>query len=145
MAQDYDPVERMAAEALAANTGMSTEAALNGIAFQNAATRVMDDLDQALGDASADVWFDWSDGHGRLKIGITTRVETATIDAVRTIVETAGLIDRTDFVKVVWNTQELEAAQERAWKVLEPAFPHKPLMAARDPEATASSSMCRTI
>ena len=72
-----------------------------------------------------------------MEIGITTRAEPARIEAARRILHDAGLVDRTDFVKVVWSTHELEAAQERAWAVLSAGFPDKPLGAARDPETNS--------
>ena len=99
-----------AAESLAADTGMSIEHALDGIAFQDRAMGVLDDLEHALGEASGDIWIDWSDGRGRLKVGITTRAAPATVEAVSRILENTPLRGRADVVKVVWTTRELEVS-----------------------------------
>lgn len=50
--------------------------------------------------------------------------------------QSAELFDRADLVKVVWSTQELEAAQERANGQLE-ALAGAPWSTARDPKANS--------
>jgi hypothetical protein len=62
-----DPyVQRIAAESIVSYTGMSIDQAVKALEFQDAAAGVMDELDQALGDVSGGMWFDWSDRGVRL-------------------------------------------------------------------------------
>jgi len=131
-------VAQMAAEALALSEGMPIETALESIAFQDEASAVIDAIERELGDASGDLWFDWSDNRGRsdyrgrLKIAVTTRCDPARIQAVRGILEQAGLSQRCDIVTVVWSAAELAAAQQRAREVLEPLIGTAPFMAYLD-------------
>lgn len=137
MADDYDAVNRRAAESLASRTGMAIEQALEGIAFQVAAQEVFDDVEQAVGEASGGIWFDWSGGRGRVKIAVTTRIQSSKIDAATRILQNAGLVDRADFVKVVWSMRELAAGQERAEKLLEPLARVIPVSAGIDPSTNS--------
>lgn len=116
---------------------MTIEQALEAHAFQGRAQQVIEGIERALGGASGDLWFDWSDGHGRLKIGVTTRAPSSTTESVRTILQTAGLLDRADLVKVVWSTQELEAGQERANERLK-GMTGRPWSTWRDPETNST-------
>jgi hypothetical protein len=129
-----DQLQRQAAETLASDLGIPIEQAMAGLAFQGRAMAVLDDVDRALGDASGDSWFDWSDGRGRLKIGVTVRVDSGQVDAAMRILRNAGLSDHAEVVKVVWSTRELEAAQERANALLE-SLGDVPWSTGRDPEA----------
>ncbi len=129
-------MHRMAAESLASDSGMTIEDALEDIAFQGRAHDVLDAVEETLGAASGDEWFDWSTGRMRLKIGVTTRAESCTLDAVRRFLEGAGILDRVDFVKVVWSATELAAAQERANEQLK-ALGHVPWLTARDVSANS--------
>jgi hypothetical protein len=131
-----DEVARTAAEALASHTAMTIDQALQAIAFQGTAHDVIDRIEDILGDASGDVWFDWSDGRGRLKIGVTTRAKSSTIGSVMSLLQSAELTDRADLVRVVWSTRELEAGQERADERLK-ALGLVPWYTGRDPEANS--------
>jgi len=136
MDSEDDAVHRMAATSLAAETGMSFEHALDAISFQDAAGEVLDQIDEALGEASGDQWFDWSDGRGRLKIGVTTRADPSAQQRVERILKSANLRERADLVPVVWSINELQAAQERAWEQLE-RLTGVPVGSGLDPSANA--------
>jgi hypothetical protein len=113
----------LAAKSLASRTGMSIQQALSGLEFQHASSEIMDDLEAAIGEASGDIWFDWSDRRGRLKIPVAGSSDPPSgpnVDAAKRILSSRGLLDRADFVRVRWSMGDLMAGQERAWDVLEP-------------------------
>jgi hypothetical protein len=102
---------------------MSIEQALECLAFQDAASSITDDLEQALGESSGAIWFEWSDHHGRLKVPIAggpSPPSGPAVDAAKAILQAHGLLDRVDFIHVESSMSELIAGQERAWTVLEP-------------------------
>lgn len=114
---DYGPlmredeaVARLAAEAIAEETGVTIEQALDAAEFQDAAMDLVDRIEEVLGDRSGDVWFYYSASHCRLKVGVTTRVEPAQLETLRGFLSRSGITSRVDMVKVVWSTSELEAA-----------------------------------
>jgi hypothetical protein len=136
MPEAYDSVQRFAAESVASREGISIEQALEGIEVQGKAKRLIEGVEETLGDASGGVWFDWTDGRCRLTVGVTTRAERAKVENARRIVEEAGLQDRVTFVNVVWSTRQLEEAQERAEKLLE-TLEGVPWSSGRDPSSNA--------
>lgn len=126
----------VAESVVASEPGITIDQAIEGLAFQGRANDVIEAIEGALGDASGDVWFYWSDGQNRLGIGVITRADSSRIDRVTSILQSAELFGRADLVKVVWSTQELQAAQERANGQLE-ALTGAPWTTARDPSANS--------
>ena len=108
--REDEAVARLAAEAIAEETGVTIEQALDAAEFQDAAMDLVDRIEEVLGDRSGDVWFYYSASHCRLKVGVTTRVEPAQLETLRGFLSRSGITSRVDMVKVVWSTSELEAA-----------------------------------
>jgi hypothetical protein len=118
-------VQQLAARSMAADTGMTFEQALEALAFHDAASEVLDDLESAVGESSGDMWFDWSDHQGRLKLAVAGTADPPSgpnVDEAKRILLERGLLDRVDFVRIGWSMSELIAGQKRADKTLRPLW-----------------------
>jgi hypothetical protein len=115
-------VQRMAAESYAADVGVSLEEAVAALNFQDAAGRVLELVEAALGELAAGCWFSNSAMRGcRLVFGVADAGDPPSVDrvsAAREILRGERMLGRCDFVAMNVSERVAEAAAERAQGVL---------------------------
>jgi hypothetical protein len=115
-------IQRMAAESYAARVGVSFEDALAAMDFQDAAHRVLETVQDALGEQAAGVWFSNSSENGcRLVFGVADAGDPPSgdrVDHARQIVRNARMLGRCDFVAMNVSERAAEEAALRAREVL---------------------------
>lgn len=110
--QEDRALQRLAAESLARDSGISLQEAEQRLKLQDEAAVALDGVDALLGESFAGTWFADRD-RGRLKIGVVDgRPGRENVAQVRARLAERGVAGQSDFVAVRSTLKELEAAQQ---------------------------------